>query len=260
MTLFTRMKHATNNAQLPQIAEADIDPLVIYEPGSYDHWIFNKNGPAGLTGLNAGKVIAPQSDAPSYSADHITIPVVPVGKALMTDYVETANLEDTICMVFKNKETAAAVSALWGTYGNIASAGTKGGMPFLSGASPARKLFLSNTGINNSVDTGMTIPSTTGLYFVGVARSFSGSSKRVSALVGGQAGFSATYSGTYVPQAALPNVGLGASAYVVGGGSVAPLLEIVEFFILPRAVSLPDLASIYQRRKTKLATLGYAVA
>jgi hypothetical protein len=251
MNLFTRLPISLASSLYPVIPEADIDYFTDYEPGAYAHWVFNKGGAAGLTDLKAGKVLVPQSDAPTYSANYLSMNGA-VGKGLLTDLLEPAATKRTMFAVVR--EPNPAVTQVKVPFGTMDSSAGTGGLPFLSGSGAARKLFTTYKAVTNSSDTLQLTPASSWLCLA-VTLDFSGGTKQVRTLVGGGAGHEATSAVAFA--ASVRALALGNGFYATGHASP---LDFAEFIVFEgRAMSLADMQAVYLRRKAKLAAGGIAV-
>ncbi|MGF6347899.1 hypothetical protein [Variovorax sp. W2I14] len=247
------------NAPIPassrKISLADIQFLTDYDPMSYDHWLFNKGSSLDLTGRKQGKALTPQSGAPSYSPNYLTIANA-LGNGLLTDLSETATAVDTMCVVVRDNATNGLQSIL----GSLGTAGdNSGGGVFFSGSGAARTLFASYRGTTiNSAGLGAPTPAGSH-YFVGVSRDFSGGVKRVNMFVGGVASIALTGSNAFAPAPAPRKLGIG-STYIVSAGTPSTSVDFAEAaFYTDVFRSLADLEAMYQKAKVRQAALGIAV-
>ncbi len=254
MNLFTRLPITLTDTTYPVVSEAEIDYFTDYEPASYEHWIFNKGNSANLIGVNNSKVLTPQAEAPVYGTNYLENLIYPAGKALLTDYADTVNAKDTVCMVVNDSDTSAGIHQLWG---NRVSESV-GGSPLFSGVSPLRKLWLGYSGVHGGgIATGLSIPSTSSWYFVAVSRNFALTTKTLIGFIGGQTAYSYSGSGTYAPGTAQV-VSLGSPNYTTA--SIAKSFnKVAEFIIFDKALTAAEIQAVYLRRKAKLASIGIAV-
>lgn len=249
MTLFSRIPVVSPSKGLATISEADVDYLVDYEPTSYDHWIFSKGSAAGLVGVNAGRSLTPQSAVPTYSANFLTIDGG-IGKALLTDMTETADVTRTMCVVVRDPYSGGAIRVPFGT---LDSVNNTGGSPFISGSTYPRPMYTTYRNITNSQNTGMTVDKALWL-FLAVSIDFSGATKYVRSLVGGQAGIEVTATTAYAASANKVAVGNGYYS-----GAAAGPMDFAEVITYAKALTLAELRAVYARRKARLAKLGVAV-
>jgi hypothetical protein len=251
MNLFTRLPITLTSSIYPVIPESDIEYLTDFEVGSYDHWIFNRGSAVDLVGRKAGKALTPQSDAPTYGAGYLSLSNL-AGKGLLSNLQETATGKYTVCAVVR--EPVAGSTALRVPFGTLdMTAGGTGGMPFMSGAANARKLYTAYTGLGASIDTGQAVPNASWLF---IAASFDASvaTKQLRTLIGGTAGNTQSPVAAYTASPRAVALGNG---YYTGG--VAGNLDFADFILFDRALSMADLQAVYVRRKAKLAVGGIAV-
>lgn len=252
MTLFTRLPISVPGASLGRVARGDIEFFTDYEPDADEHWMFQGGTSAVLTGKVAGGVLTPQNAAPTYASDSLSTPTV-AGNALLSPYGEIAAQVDTIFTVFKTVATASGLEVLFGTLPPATDA--TGGSPFLSGASPARKLFLTYRGVVSSGDSSLTVAKDA-WHFLSLARDFSGTTKTIRGNLDGHA-FSFTAPSAYVPAPSPRKIALGNAYY--GSSTVVVQTSYAEFGIFDQALSADDLQALYTRRKAKMADRSIVV-
>jgi len=248
MPLFVMLPISVADPSLPVVPLADIDYMSDYDPTSYDHWIFRTGDAQSLTGLNKAKTLALQGDAPGYGANYITLPSA-AGDALLTDMQDNANATDTLCVVARF--SAPANTGINVFAGNLNS--TQGGAVFASGAEPGRAAYITERGAYSSTPLGATMTHDT-WYFLAAARDFS-SAQVLRGLVGGAAGVESNASaGAYAP--ADGPIGLGNVQFASNANNT---IDVAEFIVYDRALSLPDLAAVYAASKQRMAAIGIPV-
>lgn len=254
MSLFTRLPVTISNQTLPLVSEADVQYLVDYEPTSYDHWIFDKGGVAGLTGRNQGKLLTPQSDAPAYSGAHLTLNTAS-GKALLTDLEDSAAPQDTICAIFR-PQVSAGMHFPFGCLGETGN--NTGGGPYLQGTEPSRNIFLTyRINVASAVNTGVPVAGGN-WYFLAVSRNFAAGAgaKALTMLLGGQSPYVLSNSLLYGRAASPRKQALGNPYYAAAG---AGSMDFAEFVVFNKALSAAELAAVYARSKARMAARGITV-
>lgn len=247
--LFTMLPTISTKIPVATVAQADIEYLTDYDPSSYEHWIFDKGGAGGLVGRKAGKVLVPQSDAPGYAAAYLSVSPA-MGKGLLTDIVESANAEDTICAVVQDSHAGAQLSWLWGNF----ATGSGGGGAAFNVASPDRSLHGFYSPVAVSANSGLKIDSTK-FYFVAISRSFSGPTKRVRMYVGGLGSLDVTAATTYTSAARPTVIGNGYHSSTVA----TTAKNYAELAAYQRFMSTTDLQAVYLRAKARMAARGITV-
>lgn len=251
---FFRLPVVSNRLDMPIIPTEDIEELVDYEPTAWAHWTFD-SGEGSLSDRVNQRELTPISNAPTFQSNYITIPNAS-SSGLYTGFEDVEAAKDTLFGVFRLPATTNLIPFM----GGYSSAG-RGGMTYAtSGTTALRNLTLtfSGTTIANR-NTSMGVP-TEVWVFVATSRDFSGATKRVSCLLGGEEGYEGTGTGTYLPRVSptTPNnqLVLGRDDYSAGAGGN---LDCAEFGIFDRVLSLTELQSLYARRKAALAEKGITV-
>lgn len=250
-TTFTRLPITASNSQLPVVSRADVDYFTNYDPTTYEHWILGGNS-ACLTGPVNGNALTPQASV-AYATNSIQLSS-PIGSGLLTPLEESASLVRTLCCVFKFSVTS-------GTYGVMGSLGTaadiNGGGVFIGGTSPSQLLYSTYRGVTSSVAIGNVTAGN--WYFVAVSADFSGATKKLNHLVGGQTGVASTSSSAYIAPTAGRKTALGCAYGPTPAVTVSPM-SFAEFMVFDgQALSMAELQAMYASRKAKLAMQGIDV-
>lgn len=253
---FFRLPVISARLDMPIIPSEDIEELVDYEPTAWAHWIFDR-GAGSMSDRVNQRELAPISNAPTFQSNYITIPNAS-SSGLYTGFEDIEAAKDTLFGVFRLPATNNMISIMGGY--SYPSA-VRGGMTYVSsGTIELRELRLIFAGTTiTQRNTSMGVP--TGVWvFVATSRDFSGATKHVSCLVGGEEGYEGTGTGTYLPRVSPDNpnnqIVLGRDDYTSGAGGD---FDCAEFGIFDRVLSLTELQSLYARRKAALAEKGITV-
>lgn len=251
--LFTMLPFSVNDPTLPVIPSGDIRRLFEAEINAAEHWIFD-NGEASLVGKINGLSLTPQSTAPTYSADYLTI-ASDVGKALLTTFEETAGQEDTIAAVFKYSAHASKEIVPFGSISStVESPPLTGGAPYIVGVEHTVSLTYRGSPVTGTNTTVAISPST--WVFLCVSRKMTASGV-VRALIGGSAikSYTGDYS-SYVPATAGRKIGLGSPYFVSLAGQTVSFAEAVVF---DRALDSTEISQLYDRSKARMTKRGITI-
>jgi len=255
MSLFQRFGVNVPDPTLFVLANNEVDYLgAQFEIDSYDHWVFSKGNAEGLVGLNNGKLLTLQSsvpaDAPAFSPSFLTMSTAS-GKALLSDVVEDASLPAyTVCAIVREPTTISGIKPIFGT---VVASPAANNLTFVAGSPPSRHFFASYSGATSSRDTG--VVSTIGSwYFVATAVDYTGTSKIERTLIGGSAGSQGSGAGPHLFSGR--PIAMGNAYYATG---VAGLMDVAEFIVYKRALTLDEMGDVALRRKSFQATLGNTV-
>lgn len=253
-TIFGRIPVVSNRPGLAVIPGNEIEELVDYEATAWEHWIFDA-GASSLAGRVNNRMLVPVSVAPTYAAAHLTIANA-ANNGLYTGYADTAAAVDTLFGVFRLPANNLLVP-LFGGY----STSTRGRMLFASAGTTAARNTLaqaSGTTISNR-DTSQPL-TTEAWVFAALVCDFSATTKAIRALIGGQAGYAGTGTGSYTPRVSPTNPNnqlvVGRDDYASGAGGT---LDCAEFGIFNRALTLAQLGDLYMRCKARQAARGNTV-
>ncbi|MDF3837161.1 hypothetical protein P3W85_30020 [Cupriavidus basilensis] len=251
MSLVTILPFVVNDATLPVISPSDLRLFSEIEVLSYEHWIFDAASPDVLVGRNNGRHLTPQSVAPTYSSNFLTIDGA-MGKALLTDLGETVGGARTIWAVIRDPYAGGGIRIPFGTLDSVTN---KGGAPFMSGSVYPRSLFHTYRGVSNSVNTNMTVGNT-GFVFLMLSYDFTGPTKIIRTLVGGQAGHEFTVSTPFAASSA-NKLALGNAFY---GGSGPGGMDVAELGTVDGiAYTLADGEVLHLRSKDRMTKRGIAL-
>lgn len=245
-SIFTMLPFAVNNAALPQLAATDYELLVNYEPDAWGHWNFGTSS-ASLIDLTQGKALTLAGTAPTYNSTGVVV-AGGLNTGLLSDLAD--GTERTLCVVIKIPDLSSfAGSNVAGNVGDSSGfgmfinkiSGNYGILPLVRGA----------TGITGNNFAGLNV----GDYvFMAISYTQTGSNK-LNKFFGGKLSSSTTSTTAKTASAvkmAFGNIAYSASSYH------APL-EISEGILYDRALSLTEIAAVYARSKTRMATRGIAV-
>ena len=242
-SIFTMLPFAVSNSALPQLAATDYELLVNYEPDAWGYWNFGTSS-ASLTDLTQGKALTLAGTAPTYNSTGVVL-AGGLNSGLLSDLAD--GTERTLCAVIKIPD----LSSFTGS--NVAgNAGTAEGFGMFVQKSGAQRGILpvvrGATGITGDTFTGIV----DGDYvFMAISYTQTGSNK-LNKFFGGKLSSSITSATAKTVSAvnmAFGNVQYATSAYH------APL-EISEGILYDRALSLTEIAAVYARSKTRMATKG----
>lgn len=248
--LFTRLPFSVPDSSLPVIDSADIQLLVDYETESFDHWLFN-NGSASLVGLKAATVLTPQTDAPTFSATNLILNNS-YNKALLSEMDDAAEM--CIAMVIKRRADLVGgdMGVLSGTLGISSESPAYGGSLF---ESVSHALYSNTRGIAQAGP--LVLPGSVGEW-VFVAQSEDGVLPSSNVLYVGGVGTSTASSSTN-KRVRLNKVALGCAYYNNSAVLDVPNLEVAEFILFPRALSITELNGVYERSKIRLANTNSGI-
>ena len=71
-SIFTMLPFSVSNSALPQLAAADYELLVNYEPDAWGHWLFGVSS-SSLIDLTQGKALTLAGTAPTYNSNGVVI-------------------------------------------------------------------------------------------------------------------------------------------------------------------------------------------
>ena len=249
--LFTRLPFVVIDADLPVIPASDIKTFVDYEVNSapYDHWML-RGSSASLAGKLAGRMLTPQSDAPTYLSAHVVIDGH-TGKGLLTDLTDSA--AQSMAIIIK-RPADIPLSKLQLIFGAI-DAGT-GSTGYFEGIGAGSVMTCNLRGWSGSVKKpSLRLPGVAGDWmFLAVSESSGLGSSTGTVFAGGSAdGNSATLTQPLNKSLTSRKLGLG-SAYLAGGLGLN--LEVAEFILWDRALSVADLEDVYGRAKERMTGRG----
>nr|WP_319948430.1 hypothetical protein [uncultured Shimia sp.] len=209
------------------------------------HWVFDQHGASGLIGRVASHPLTLQGAAPVYQQNYLTLPGLQ-GDALLSDTEDTSDIKDTLCLVFR-KAAVAGISILGGTIDAVS-----GGAPFLS----ATQMFQTYRGALPSEPTGTVIEANQ-WYFLAVARDFSGPTKHLRLLLGGQPVVEVSGTGNYVPAPSGRKIAIGNGYYDSAANSPTDYAEAILF--KDHAMSAMELGALHAFSKARMANKGINV-
>jgi len=245
-SIFTMLPFSVSNSALPQLAAADYELLVNYEPDAWGHWNFGTSS-ASLTDLTQGKSLTLAGTAPTYNSTGVVL-AGGLNSGLLSELAD--GTERTLCAVIKIPD----LSSLTGS--NVAgNTGTSDGFGMFVQKSGAQRGILpvvrGGTGITGDTFTGIV----DGDYvFMAISWSATAGNK-LNKFLGGKLSSSITSATAKTASAvkmAFGNVQYSISAYH------APL-EISEGILYDKALSLTEIAAVYARSKQRMATRGITV-
>ena len=248
--LFTRLPFSVPDSSLPVIDSADIQLLVEaeYETESFDHWLFN-NGSASLVGIKAATVLTPQTDAPTFSATNLILNNS-YNKALLSEMDDAAEM--CIAMVIKRRADMEGgdIGILAGTL--VSLAGDNMGSSLFVGS--AHQLYANTRGIGGG---SLVMPGSENDW-VFVAMSEDGVAPSSNVLYAGTVG-GVTAASAENKNVSSRKVALGCGYYNTTSTLDVPNLEVAEFILFPRTLSITELNGVYERSKIRLANRGIKV-
>lgn len=251
--LFTRLPFVVNDADLPVIPASDIRTFVDYEVDSapYDHWLLSGSSEA-LTGKVAGRMLTPQSVSPIYLSTHTVIDGH-IGKGLLTDLTDSAAQSMAIII----KRPANMPAGLQLLFGALDSGTGSAGYFEDIGAGDTMTCNLRGWG-GSFTKPSLRLPGVTGdwLFLALSESSGSGSSTGIVFAGGSPDGNSAALTMPVNKTVTGRKLGLG-NAFLAGGLGLN--LEVAEFVLWNRAISLVELGDIYSRAKKRMAGRGLAL-
>lgn len=249
--LFTRLPFVVIDADLPVIPASDIKTFVDYEVDSapYDHWILSGSS-ASLAGKLVGSLLTPQSSAPTYLGTHVVIDGH-TGKGLLTDLTDSAAQSMAIIIKRPADITLSKLQLLFGAI----DAGT-GSTGYFEGIGAGSVMTCNLRGWSGLVTKpSLRLPGATGDWmFLAVSESSGLGSSTGTVFAGGSAdGNSATLTQPLNKSLTSRKLGLG-SAYLAGGLGLN--LEVAEFLLWNRTLSVAELGQVYGRAKERMAGRG----
>lgn len=258
MSFFTMLPVQSGDASLPVINESDIRRFSRYEEDAYGHWIFDR-GPASLQSMKGNKLLVPQSVAPVYAANHVSVAAAP-GNALLSDLEEpgeAGGAKRTIALVVA-VENVASLRMLAGTMGT--SSNNWGGGPYFGsdGASVSAG-FRGGFGNFNALDEeGANVTAESGLYyFVAQSYDFSGETNVAIAHCGGYAPTRKESPSAYNAPPPGTKMALGNAYYSTSVSATRQYTA--EFVLYDRFLDEVELVALYERSKARMAARGIVV-
>lgn len=249
--IFTMLPIGVPNPALPVIPSASYRLLDPYERGAYGHWVFGGSASSLIDKVN-GRSLTVQSDGVSYPDASFLSMSGAQGKALLTDAEETATSADTMAIVLRRTGGSGALGVPFGTLSPSTPTPTSGFSPFFAAS---ESVWTRANGMNTGGNAGLTAPMNQWL-FIATTRDFSAASRPNSLLVGGQAIYSRTDSGTFAPAASPRKISIGSAYY---NSSALAAFDVAEFIYIRRAMTSTELADLYARSKARMATRGITV-
>lgn len=245
-SIFTMLPFAVSNSSLPQLAAADYELLVNYEPDAWGHWDFGTSS-ASLVDLTQGKSLTLAGTAPTYNSTGVVL-AGGLNTGLLSELAD--GTERTLCAVIKIPDLSVFAGA--NVAGNVGTSDGFGMFIFkISGNYGILPLARGATGITGDTFAGLAV----GNYvFLAISYTQTGSNK-LNKFFGGKLSSyitSATAKTASAVKMAFGNVQYATSAYH------APL-EISEGILYDRALSLTEIAAVYARSKQRMATRGITV-
>lgn len=248
--LFTRLPFVVIDADLPVIPASDIKTFVDYEVDSapYDHWLLSGSS-AALTGRVAGKMLTPQSVAPTYLSTHAVIDGR-TGKGLLTDLTDSA-AQSMAIIIKRPADMPTGLQLLFGSIdGGTGSAG------YFEDTGAGDKMTCNVRGWSGTIiKPSLRLPGAVGAWmFLAVSElSGSGSSSATVFAGGSPDGNSATLTVAANKVLTDRKIGLG-NAFLASGLGLN--LEVAEFMVWNRPLSVADLTDVYDRAKVRMAGRG----
>lgn len=248
--LFTRLPFVVIDADLPMIPASDIKTFVDYEMDSapYDHWLLSGSS-AALTGRVAGRMLTPQSVAPTYKGTH-TVVDGHTGKGLLTDLTDSA-AQSMAIIIKRPADMPAGLQLLFGAI----DAGT-GSAGYFEDIGTGDRMTCNVRGWSGSVlKPSLRLPGAVGdwMFLAFSESSILGSSTATVFAGGSPDGNSATLTVPVNKSVTNRKIGLG-SAFLASGQGLN--LEVAEFMLWERALSVADLSDVYGRAKARMARRG----
>jgi len=244
-SIFTMLPFAVSNAALPKLAATDYELLVNYEPDAWGYWNFGTSS-ASLVDLTQGKVLTLAGTAPTYNSTGVVV-AGGLNSGLLSDLAD--GTERTLCAVVKIPDLSSYVGAV--VAGNVGTSDGFGMFVHKSGQYGILPLVRGATGITGDTFAGLNV----GNYvFLAISYTQTGSNK-LNKFFGGKLSSSITSATAKTASAvkmAFGNIAYSSSTYH------APL-EISEGILYDRALSLAEIAAVYARSKTRMATRGITV-
>ena len=96
-SIFTMLPFSVSNSALPQLAAADYELLVSYEPDAWGHWNFGTSN-ASLTDLTQGKALTLAGTTPTYNSTGVVL-AGGLNSGLLSGLAD--GTERTLCAVIK---------------------------------------------------------------------------------------------------------------------------------------------------------------
>lgn len=247
--LFTMLPFSVPNPALPVIPSADFERLgPNLEYDAYGHWLLGDSS-ASLADVVNGRALTVQSDGVTYpDATYLSMNGAQ-GKGILTDVEETADIADTIAMVVRR--TTGSLGMFFGTLSPSSETPTNGSSPFFSSGD---SVWTRTNGMNSGANTGRTAAMNEWL-FIATTRDFAAPSRPNKVLVGGQAIYERTDSGTFQPAPSPRKIAIGSAYYNSGTNT----MDVAEFIYFNRAMSAFEMAELYARSKARMAERGITV-
>ena len=241
-SIFTMLPFSVSNSALPQLAAADYELLVNYEPDAWGHWNFGTSS-ASLTDLTQGKALTLAGTTPTYNSNGVVI-AGGLNSGLVSGLVDGD--ERTFCAVIKVPSLSSYTGAL---IAGILS-DTQGFAGFITKASSLYSLLpiaRGATGIAQNAATG-----TVQDEYVFIALSWSNATKTINKFFGGR--ISASQTSTTSKTNSSSNLGFGNISYT--NTSYHSPIEICEGILYDKALSLSEISAVYNRSKNRMAAKG----
>ncbi len=245
-SIFTMLPFSVSNSALPQLAAADYELLVNYEPDAWGHWDFGTSS-ASLADKTAGKTLTLAGTAPTYNSTGVVL-AGGLNTGLLSELAD--GTERTLCAIVKIPDLSVFAGA--NVAGNI---GTSTGFSMfinkISGDYGILPLARGATGITGNNFVGLSV----GDYvFLAISYTQTGSNK-LNKFFGGK--LSSSITSATAKTASAVNMAFGNIAYDTT--SYHAPFEISEGILYDRALSLTELAAVYARSKQRMATRGITV-
>ena len=252
--LFTRLPFVVIDADLPVIPASDIKTFVDYEVDSapYDHWLLSGSS-AALTGKVAGRMLTPQSVAPMYLSTHTVIDGH-TAKGLLSDLTDSA-AQSMAIIIKRPADMPAGLQLLFGAI----DAGT-GSAGYFEDIGTGDRMTCNVRGWSGSVlKPSLRLPGEVGDWmFLAFSESSSSGSSTSTVFAGGSPdGNSATLTVSVNKSVTSRKIGLG-NAFLASGLGLN--LEVAEFMLWDRAISVADLSDVYGRAKVRMAGRGLTLS
>lgn len=251
-SFFFRLPFNVADATLPVIPTSDIEDFLEYdvESNPYEHWIFG-SGADSLEGLRQGKVLTPQSTSPSFNAASMVVSTLK-GKGLKTTLSDAASM--TIVAVMKRPAAPppGTVQIVAGTLEQSGGNGA-GSAIYFNSSTPSD--------VSGNIRGGGATTRAMGLgvgawMFVAHSEGVQSTSIRRILYVGGQA--SNAEQVVAGPKIVSPHEIVLGNGYYSGG--VGPSIEVAEFLLFDRFLTLNELDGLYARTKLSMSARGLSLA
>lgn len=245
-SIFTMLPFSVSNSALPQLAAADYELLVNYEPDAWGHWLFGVSS-SSLIDLTQGKALTLAGTAPTYNSTGVVLGGG-LNSGLLSDLAD--GTERTLCAVIKIPDLSSFMGS--NVAGNV-------------GASDGFGMFVQKPGANHGIlpvvrgATGITGDTFTGITdgnYIFMAISWSATSgNKLNKFLGGK--LSGSITSVTAKTASAVNMAFGNVQYTAE--IYHSPLEISEGILYDRALSLTEIAAVYARSKQRMATRGITV-